>query len=68
VLARWRGCIRGGRKCLGMGLEIVGRVSNDMDVMSRAMKVLCAVALEYRRLLFVVVFRRRFSFAFVLRV
>ncbi len=54
--------------CLGMGLEIVGRVSNDMAAISRAMKVLYAVALGCKRLLFAVVFRRRFLFAFVLRV
>ena len=32
VLARCRrGCIREGRGCLSLGLEIVGRVANDMD-------------------------------------
>ncbi len=54
--------------CLGMGLEIIGRLSYDMVGMSRAMKVLCALALGCRSLVLVAVYRRRFRFAFVLWV
>jgi len=44
--------------CFGVGLEIVARVSNGMAVMSRVVKVLCAVVLGCGRLVLVVVFRR----------
>ena len=32
-----------GRLCLGVGFEVVGRVSNDLVVMSNAKKVVWAV-------------------------
>ena len=34
-----------GRLCLGVGLEVVGRLSNDLDVMSNAKKVVWAVVI-----------------------
>ncbi len=53
-----------GLQVFGCGLEILGRVSNAMVVMSRVMKVLCVVALKCRRVVFVAMF----GGGFVLRV
>ncbi len=47
--------------------ELLGRVSSDLAVMSRAMKMLCDVTLEWG-LKRVCVFRRRFRLAFLFSI
>ena len=53
---------------LNVGLAVLGRVSSDLAVMKRAMKLLYDAALGWERLGRVFVSRRRFRFAFLLRL
>ena len=42
---RCMGYLLEGRLCLGVGLDVVGRLSNDLDVMSNAKNVMWAVVM-----------------------
>ena len=57
-----------GRLCLGMGIKVVGRLSNDLVVMSNAKQVVWAVVMGWEYWVYLTVFLRRFIFSFVLRM
>jgi hypothetical protein len=65
---RCMGYLLEGRLCLGVGLEAVGRLSNDLAVMSNAKKVVWAVVILWECWVCLAVFLRRFLFAFALRM
>ena len=64
---RCMGYLLEGRLCLGVE-EAVGRLSNDLDVMSNAKKVVWAVVILWECWVCLAVFLRRFLFAFALRM
>ena len=65
---RCMGYLLEGRLCLGLGLEAVGRLSNDLVVVGNDEKVVWAVVMGWECWVCLVVFLRRFIVAFAPRM